>query len=180
MSTKIYTKTGDHGDTGLIGGFRVSKNDPRIQAYGEVDELNSFIGRLISEISNSELKEQLETIQHRLFNIGSLFACTSADHPHLPSFDNSWTTQLEQWMDRWDQNLPTLKAFILPGGHPSAATAHMARTVCRRAERSSIALVNQPGREEPYIYINRLSDYLFVVARICNHLNSTNDIEWHK
>jgi len=183
----IYTKTGDEGKTSLFGGKRVSKADLRITAYGQVDELNANIGLLLAKnettaLSIGTIADVLEPVQHELFVIGSHLAT-----PHdpnntpdaLPSLDHASTGRLEEQIDTLDAELPELKNFILPGGAPSAAQAHIARTVCRRAERAVVLLAE---REEihPDIqqYLNRLSDFLFVLARAFNHAAGVKETNW--
>ena len=173
-ANKIYTRTGDKGQTSLIGGTRVSKSDPRLEAYGTVDELNSVLGVLRAELSSSsdsnlaDADSFLAQIQNELFNVGSQLACEDkAMRTQLPSVHEESIQRLEEKMDEYSQTLAPLKNFILPGGTKAAAYAHVARTVCRRAERNCVLLsdtVDVLNR-----YLNRLSDYLFVLAR---HLNS--------
>ncbi len=164
---KIYTKKGDQGSTGLIGGTRVSKGDVRIEAYGTIDELNSYIG-LISTLDINQLYVgQLQEIQDRLFTIGShLAADPEKSKMQLPDLLESDVEKLEHWMDIMDDALPALTAFILPGGHPNSAHAHVARCICRRAERLVVTLDELEGVESLVLsYLNRLSDYLFVLSR---------------
>jgi cob(I)alamin adenosyltransferase len=164
---KIYTKTGDQGTTSLFGGKRVSKADLRIDTYGTVDELNSYIGLVRDQEINQKRKGILIEIQDRLFTIGSMLA-TEPDNTKvkIPLIQESDVTLLEQEMDKMDTALPPMKYFVLPGGHPSISIGHVARTVCRRAERLTISLANQEPVEPLVIkYLNRLSDYLFVLCR---------------
>ncbi|HVK60501.1 MAG TPA: cob(I)yrinic acid a,c-diamide adenosyltransferase [Bdellovibrionales bacterium] len=188
-SSKIYTRTGDKGKTSLIGGARVSKSDLRLSAYGNVDELNSFIGLLVSELgrelrSNSEmpkLKQELEEIQSDLFNLGSRLACEDAElRKGLPTVSQEHIDQFEKRMDEFSAKLAPLKNFILPGGTPAASVAHVARTVCRRTERDCVALSESGEVVEPEVikYVNRLSDYLFVLARYISHLSGSPEILW--
>ncbi|OGY83726.1 MAG: ATP:cob(I)alamin adenosyltransferase [Candidatus Kerfeldbacteria bacterium RIFCSPHIGHO2_12_FULL_48_17] len=173
--TKIYTKTGDQGETGLFGNQRVRKNHPRLVAYGEVDELNSFIGFLISRINDDGINKKLMAVQENLFIIGAELA-TPKDSPlHTPHIQPHHVQTLEQEIDAWQHDLPPLAHFILPGGDRSAAVAHICRTICRRAERSIIS-VDQQEEIDPEIlkYMNRLSDWFFILARILNkHYNQT-------
>jgi cob(I)alamin adenosyltransferase len=164
---KIYTKTGDQGTTALFGGKRVSKADLRIDTYGTVDELNSWIGLLRDQEINSGRKDFLANIQDRLFTVGSILATepgnTKVKIPHLVGDD---ITALEKSIDQMESELPPMKSFILPGGHQSVSFCHVSRTVCRRAERLVIALNNQETVDTLVIqYLNRLSDYLFVLSR---------------
>ncbi len=168
---KVYTKTGDKGLTGLIGGTRVTKSDHRISLYGEVDELNSHVGliRAYADKSFSQ-KDILKNIQSRLFDLGSQMACEPSEREkfNLPDIDDSHVLELENAIDSMSKNLPVLKNFVLPTGNPCAAHAHVARTVCRRVERNFVAFhkTNPDDLKDIHlIYINRLSDYLFVVAR---------------
>lgn len=164
----IYTRTGDKGTTSLVGGQRVSKADRRIESYGTIDELNSFIGLLMTAIDDAEDEQFLLFIQHKLFTIGSYLA---TDQSTTELKIESQVTQesiekIEHEIDRIDENLPKMKNFVLPGGCRSASLAHVCRTVCRRAERRIYSLAEQAEVEDPVlIFINRLSDYLFVLAR---------------
>lgn len=176
--TKIYTRTGDKGDTSLFTGQRVPKNDPLIEALGTVDECNSAIGMTISLFPRGDLlistRKQLETIQHALFDLGAALATprTRAAEEKIKKtrFDPEETRLLEQWIDRMEENLPPLKTFILPGGHPAGAMLHLARSICRRAERLVIPLhIHADVSDHVMIYLNRLSDYLFVASRFTNH-----------
>jgi cob(I)alamin adenosyltransferase len=177
---KIYTKTGDDGTTGLIGGSRVRKDDAAIECYGTVDELNASLG-LAAVVADEALSDWLRKIQGELFTIGSHLA-TPTDEKRaasLPEIDASWITRLESQIDDAEKSLPPLKNFILPGGTELAARLHLARTVCRRAERSLVNLHSQ--REvDPVIltYMNRLSDWLFVTARRANHAAGVADVPW--
>jgi cob(I)alamin adenosyltransferase len=188
---KIYTGTGDRGKTSLFSGQRVSKANARIEAYGDMDELNSIIGALSANLGppHSDPVEELQQIQTDLFAIGALLATT----PDSPAMDtiagigDEHIEFLEKSIDRMEQALPELKGFILPGGDPTAAWAHVARTVCRRTERRIVGFLDASFKlqtPDPYqralIYINRLSDYLFVFARYCNHLFETPDKLWEK
>lgn len=164
---KIYTKTGDSGETSLIGGKRVSKAELRIRTYGTVDELNAHIGMLRDQPVNKSRLKILTEIQDRLFTMGSLLAspdsASSANLPQLSEQDVSW---LELEIDKMDKTLPPMRSFVLPGGHISVSAGHIARTVCRRAERE-VVLLSDSEQVDPLIikYLNRLSDYLFVLCR---------------
>ena len=181
MSAKLYTKTGDKGKTSLLGGKKVSKADLRIEAYGNVDELNAFVGHLKDhEEVESRLKQQLYWIQEHLFTIGSILA-TEEDFSgfELPKISETEVSQLEVWIDKFDGELPALKNFILPGGHPAVSLAHICRTICRRTERSIIALSNESPVEEVILrFINRLSDYFFIFARALSKLLDAPEIPW--
>ena len=165
---KIYTRTGDNGTTSLFGGSRVPKSHIRLDAYGTIDELNSWMGLLRDQPVNEKRCSEILEIQDRLFTIGSRLATEqTASLARLPSIDLSDSGRLEAWMDRMDEVLPPLRSFVLPGGHPSVSFGHVSRTVCRRAERLVIALHEvSPVDELLRIYLNRLSDYLFVLCRI--------------
>jgi cob(I)alamin adenosyltransferase len=188
---KSYTGTGDHGKTSLFSGERLSKANQRIEAYGDVDELNSIIGALAASIGTEqkELITQLHKVQSNLFNLGSWLA-TTPDSPSaalLKKFSDESAKKLEQAIDRIEENLPTLKGFILPGGTTSSAWAHLARTVCRRAERHIIRcmemenkFLDNENRKAIITYLNRLSDYFFVLARYLNHLSGVQDQLWKK
>ncbi|MBS1626650.1 MAG: cob(I)yrinic acid a,c-diamide adenosyltransferase [Bacteroidetes bacterium] len=182
MSFKIYTKTGDAGKTGLIGGTRVSKSNIRIEAYGTVDELNSFIGVVSDTISDKQSKETLKEIQDRLFTIGSSLACDPDKEIKLktPDLNETDISFLEHQIDAMNEVLPTMKNFILPGGHVAVSTTHVARCVCRRAERICVNMQEHTMEIEPLIikYLNRLSDYLFVLARYIAHQLNVTEIAW--
>jgi cob(I)alamin adenosyltransferase len=219
MAMKIYTKTGDKGMTGLIGGTKVSKSHLRIEAYGTVDELNSFIGLLTDHLSTApspavspsvagglpqakpapapaspdaatshagpllpDTSPFLREIQDRLFTIGSSLACDPEKEPRLkiPDLKEEDVQQLEKEIDRMDAALPPMKSFLLPGGHITVSTAHIARCVCRRAERGCVRLQDEQLFVEPLViqYLNRLSDYLFVLARYAGHQLLVPEIPW--
>lgn len=161
---KIYTKTGDRGQTGLLGGQRVSKNDPCIEAIGEVDELNALLGVLITQTTTPASTALLQRIQKNLFTIGATLADVRTTQKRAPLTQE--VLAMEQYIDELDSHLPELKNFILPGGTPFAAHTHLARAVCRRAERRVVGL---PGIDDVVIYLNRLSDLLFVLARADCH-----------
>lgn len=186
---KIYTRTGDKGKTSLYTGKRLLKNDPILEALGTVDECNSSIGLALSFLNDEEgfsrIKEQLTSIQYSLFDIGASLATprTSASNSKIEQtrFDQEATSLLEKWIDEMEESLPKLTAFILPGGHSSGATLHLARSICRRAERLVVPLNQQSDvADSVLIYLNRLSDYLFVVSRRVNHLLKFPEKEWHK
>lgn len=164
---KIYTKKGDQGSTGLIGGTRIPKHSVRIDAYGTIDELNSFIGFLGDHEIHEKYKEQLLEIQDRLFTIGSsLAADPEKSKMSLPDLREEDILSLETWMDEMDNVLPEMRYFVLPGGHPAVSVAHISRCVCRRAERI-ICELNEREFVAPLVmsYMNRLSDYIFVLGR---------------
>jgi cob(I)alamin adenosyltransferase len=181
---KIYTRTGDDGTTGLIGGGRVSKGDPRIECYGTVDELNAVLG-LVAVAADAELRGWVREVQSALFAIGAYLAApagTPAEQAHVAdATDRARTDRLEQQIDDAQATLPVLRNFILPGGTELAARLHHARTVCRRAERLLVGFA-YADRVAPEIltYFNRLSDWLFVQARRANHLAGEADIPWVK
>ncbi|MEO0337103.1 MAG: cob(I)yrinic acid a,c-diamide adenosyltransferase [Pseudomonadota bacterium] len=181
---KIYTKTGDQGETSLIGGARVKKFDPRLEAYGTVDELNSHIGVLRSDLSQQpgliEVDRFLHRVQHQLFKIGSQLACEDEEmREKLPKLESEVVQEIESEIDRLESELPELKSFILPGGSRLASLCHVCRTVCRRAERRT-AVVKDPTLEQMgiFLFLNRLSDYFFVLARTCNQVCEVADVPW--
>ncbi len=181
-SMKIYTKGGDLGKTSLIGGTRVPKSHIRIESYGTVDELNSFVGLLSDLISNEEIKKILNEVQDRLFTVGSSLACDPDKEPHLkiPDLKEEDIINLEHHIDTMNAVLEPMKSFILPVGHQAISTAHITRCVCRRAERWCVNLQEEDLFVEPMVikYLNRLSDYLFVLARYIGHLNGVADQPW--
>ena len=181
--TKVYTKTGDDGWTGLAGSQRRRKDDLRIQALGEIDELNAVIGVAVSQMEAAlSIGEQLSAIQQQLFNLGAQLAVLPAERREdTPVVTQSNIAMLEQSMDQLNTLLPTLASFVLPGGHPLAAQLHHARTVCRRAERVTVALQQAEAEyAEPITvhYVNRLSDWLFVAARWVNQHYQQPEILW--
>lgn len=182
MSQKIYTKTGDKGSTSLIGGTRVLKSDLRIEAYGTVDELNSWIGFVNDAFNDFSANHILREIQDRLFTIGSSLACDPEKETklHIPDLHASDITLLETEMDTMTQVLPPMKHFVLPGGHTAISVTHIARCVCRRAERCCVQLEAHHGQVAPLIiqYLNRLSDYLFVLARYATKVTGTAEVPW--
>lgn len=185
---KIYTKTGDRGETSLYTGQRVAKNDPFIEAIGSVDECNSSIGVALSFIGDHNVKfeivkEQLRAVQHALFDVGAALATprTRAVNAKLDKtrFDSEATAFLEQWIDAMEVDLPPLHNFILPGGSQGGALLHLARSICRRAERLVVPLTkNTDVSEYVMIYLNRLSDYLFVLSRYVNHIAGSPETPW--
>ena len=177
---KIYTKTGDSGTTSLLGGARVSKANLRIDAYGTVDELNSFLGLLRDQAINENRKDILKEIQDRLFTLGAELASEPGkDNIVKPDLMDSDIQLLENEMDAMDADLAPLKNFILPGGHPSISYAHIARTICRRAERICIAL-SEESTVAPIViqYLNRLSDYFFILGRKMAKELSIEEVKW--
>ena len=180
MAFRIYTKTGDQGKTALFGGRRVAKNDLRVDAYGTVDELNSFVGWLRDSIESPDHRAVLYEIQHRLFTVGAALASDPEEHPPTPDVVEADILMLEQEIDRMDAQLPALKNFILPGGHTSVSVCHVCRTVCRRAERLVVAL-DQAEPVEPLVlqYLNRLSDYFFMLARQLSHDLGAEEVIWN-
>jgi len=180
---KIYTRTGDAGDTGLFGGGRVPKDDPRVEAYGDVDELNASVGLAVAVEVLARIDEVLVPIQRDLFSIGALLATPDLqkmqDHLTKARIDDARIHDLEQAIDACDRELEPLRAFIVPGGTPKAAALHVARTVCRRAERRVISL--QKEVDIPAIvvvYLNRLSDLLFTLARLANARGGAGEATW--
>ena len=182
MSLKIYTKTGDKGTTSLIGGTKVSKSHIRIESYGTVDELNSWLGVMIDHIEDQTTRLTLKEVQDRLFTIGSSLACDPDKEPKLkiPDLHEEDVLFLEKEMDRMNESLPEMKSFILPGGSPAVSFAHVARCVCRRAERICVSMQDESMEIEELVtkYLNRLSDYLFVVARYVGHLKGAEEVKW--
>ena len=188
---KIYTGSGDRGKTSLFSGERVPKDNERIDAYGDLDELNSVIGALIAALprQTEDLRQELEKFQSDLFHIGAWLA-TSPGAPAaaaLQPLDPDGAAALERFIDRIDATLPPLTAFILPGGHPGASWAHIARTVCRRTERRVVRLSADIAHAESaaqlsraVVYLNRLSDYFFVLARHINRLQGIEDTSWKR
>lgn len=182
MAMKIYTKTGDKGTTSLIGGTKVPKCHERIEAYGTVDELNSYIGLCRDLIEVQDQKETLKEIQDRLFTIGSALACDPAKETQLkiPDLLEKDVLFLESEMDKMDESLQPLQVFILPGGHAVVSHIHIARCVCRRTERLVVNLLQEKEAHESLIikYINRLSDYLFVLSRYMAFTLNAEEIPW--
>lgn len=183
VSSRIYTRTGDSGDTGLFGGGRVAKDHPRVAAYGDVDELNSAIGMARACAPTDLADPLLETIQRDLFAIGGHLATPDPDKVRKAleraTLSEQRVAELEAAIDAADLDLPPLKAFILPGGSGKAATLHLARAVCRRAERSVVALARDSTVPPLFlVYLNRLSDLLFTLARLANHRAGAGDTIW--
>lgn len=179
MATKIYTKTGDDGTTGLFGGTRLPKDHIRIEAYGTVDELNAVIGWLISQIQGKEEVLFLQNIQSRLFTVGSNLASDPDKEMITPDLTAADIESVEKEIDRMQAELPALKHFILPGGHADSSAAHLARTVCRRAERRCVTLANISEVDgQILLYLNRLSDYFFVLARWFAFKENVEEIKW--
>lgn len=179
---KIYTRTGDAGETGLFGGGRVPKDHIRVEAYGSVDELSSSIGVAIAVLEDEEVRSRLETLQPDLFAIGAHLATppvTRGKRPTLPPLPIERIEAMESWIDSADTELPPLRAFIMPGGSPAGAALHHARTVCRRAERRVISLAAvEPVEADLLRYLNRLSDLLFALARLVNKRADVPEREW--
>ena len=179
---KIYTKTGDSGDTGLFGGERVSKSSPRIEAYGTVDELNSFIGLAITEIRDPEVKSLLEKIQSQLFNVGADLATPDNEKTrksNIQRVGSDYYLEAEIAIDHFEESLEELKNFILPGGSKAAAHLHVCRTICRRAERAVVDLNKTVNTgDNVSIFLNRLSDLFFVLARYENFVSKVPDTKW--
>lgn len=179
MSSKIYTKTGDKGTTGLFGGARVSKDDVRLEAYGTVDELNSFLGYLKDQVKDEDITELLYQIQNSLFNAGSILATDPSKPEMKMAFDNAVTKQLEVAIDSMQKDLPALMNFVLPGGHPVVSLCHILRTVTRRAERRVVSLSELEDNDiEISIFLNRLSDYFFVLSRYLGKQLNAKEVIW--
>jgi len=182
MASKIYTKTGDLGKTSLIGGTKVPKNHLRIETYGTVDELNSYLGLVGDLLEDAPSKLILKEIQDRLFTVGSSLACDPDKEPlmKLPGLKEADVTLLENEMDKMDEVLPPMKSFILPGGHVAVSTTHIARCICRRTERLCVNMQEHELFIDPLVlkYINRLSDYLFVLSRYAGHLLNVGEVVW--
>lgn len=180
--SKVYTRTGDHGKTSLVGGERVDKASTRLEAYGTVDELNAHLGLLLAEMEECEERLEVERIQNTLFHVGCHLATDQTKAPAkgaalLPEGEEVW---LENAIDRLTVEQPTLTGFILPGGTRAAAQAHVCRTVCRRAERCVFALMAETVvAPQMAVYLNRLSDYLFVLSRKLNFIKGTDEKIWH-
>lgn len=182
MAFKIYTKTGDKGSTSLIGGVRVSKSHIRIESYGTVDELNSYLGMVNDSAGNEKIGGWIRKIQDRLFTLGSELATTPDKEvkmklPDLHQSDIEW---LEQRIDEMNGTLPEMRFFILPGGNLAASTCHVARCICRRAERLVVGMQEHEEHVPDLIvpYLNRLSDFLFVLARYIGHINGAEELPW--
>ncbi|MBM3997555.1 MAG: cob(I)yrinic acid a,c-diamide adenosyltransferase [Planctomycetes bacterium] len=179
--SKIYTKTGDHGDTGLGDGSRVAKDHPRVTAYGSVDELNAVLGVLLLQPLDADMAALLRSIQNDLFDVGADLCLppTDGERPgQVLRVTAEQAERLEREIDRLNERLQPLKSFVLPGGTAAAAWCHVARTVCRRAERDVVALAHiDKINPQVIVYLNRLSDLLFVMARVCNH-DGKDDVLW--
>lgn len=182
MAMKIYTRTGDTGETGLFGGGRVSKTHPRVEAYGDVDELNAAVGMARAIEMMPRIDEVLVPIQRDLFALGALLATPDREKMkrqlEKASIDDRRIRELETAIDDGDAELEPLKSFIVPGGTPKAAALHVARTVCRRAERRVIALDQEEIPAVVIVYLNRLSDLLFTLARVANHRAGAGEVTW--
>lgn len=178
--SKIYTRTGDKGLTSLVGGKRVPKTDPRLHAYGTIDELNSFIGLLVEEIEDEHDKNVLKCIQNMLFNIGAYLATEPVKRKEFKIIiDPEGVAMLESEIDQIDETLPALNYFVLPGGCKSAALAHICRTICRRAEREIYGIDQTEDQSTLLLnYVNRLSDYFFVLARKCSFRTNGEENIW--
>ena len=179
---KVYTKKGDKGKTQLLGGSLVDKNHIKLECYGTIDELNSFIGNIYDQHISIFHKEILLKIQNQLFNLGSIISFDGKKASIiLPNITTQNIKMLEKAIDKMEEELPMLSAFILPSGHPTASKCHIARTICRRAERNLVALSQEEKINNLHIqYLNRLSDYLFVLARVILKENNVQEIEWQK
>lgn len=176
---KIYTKTGDAGETGLFGGARIGKDSARVWVYGEIDELNSVIGLARLEPIDDERDALLARIQSSLFALGAELAAKPGKDVGIDRVDDEDVEQLERAIDAAEEELSPLKTFVLPGGSPTAARLHLARTVCRRAERRAVSLMRDEELRSVVIrYLNRLSDLLFVLARLANHRAGVPDVPW--
>lgn len=182
MAFRIYTKTGDKGKTSLIGGTKVSKGHLRIETYGTVDELNSWIGLVNDHMTDPDVRAMLRESQDRLFTIGASLATDPEKESKMkrPDLHEEDVKMLEDAMDKMDAILPEMKHFILPGGHVAVSHCHIARCVCRRAERLCVALMDEGQPVEPLVlqYINRLSDYLFMLARYVGHQLQVEELPW--
>jgi cob(I)alamin adenosyltransferase len=183
MTERIYTRTGDAGATGLFGGGRVPKSHPRVEAYGEVDELNACIGLAIIAVRDATLRDRLRMLQADLFAIGAHLATQAPEgaksRSHLPDLPTGRAEDIEGWIDEMEAGLEPLRAFILPGGSESAARLHLCRTVCRRAERRVVALAAAANVEPAVlVLLNRLSDFLFVATRTENAEAGYEDTRW--
>jgi cob(I)alamin adenosyltransferase len=184
---KIYTKTGDSGETGLFGGQRVRKDNVRVEAYGEVDELNSTLGLVLVHLGDprmADVAEEMVRIQADLFTIGANLATPAPEdggreNAYIPALEVERIEALERWIDRAETELEPLKTFILPGGTPAAAALHVSRTICRRAERRVVTLLHEAHVRPDYVmYLNRLSDLLFTLARLANRRAGIEDVPW--
>jgi cob(I)alamin adenosyltransferase len=180
---KIYTRTGDDGSTALFGGGRVAKAHPRVAAYGDVDELNAVLGWALTQISSAETAQRIQVVQHDLFTLGAELATPPAaagrKRPETPPLPTARVAEMEEWIDDAERELAPLHAFVLPGGSAAAAALHVARTVCRRAERAVVALgAAETVPPEALVYLNRLSDLLFTLARLENRRAGCDEVLW--
>ena len=184
---KIYTRTGDRGDTGLFGGQRVAKDHTRVDGYGEVDELNAVVGFAVVQLradGEGEMAQRLQEIQADLFAIGANLATPGPEdggrvNTYIPAVPEERVPEMERWIDAAEAEMEPLRSFILPGGGEAAARLHLARTVCRRAERRVITLAREAHIDAgAIVYLNRLSDLLFTLARLANHRSGTGDVAW--
>ena len=178
---KIYTRTGDNGDTGLFDGSRVTKSDPRVAAYGDVDELNAWLGLARVDVADNQISEMIAAIQRDLFALGARLADPArkiADRVTKAIVTTEDISRLEYCIDRLEAELPALRRFILAGGSRPGASLHVARTICRRAERAMVSLGRDAYEPELLVYVNRLSDLLFVMARAANHREGKPETEW--
>ena len=177
--TRIYTRTGDEGETGLFDGTRVAKSDPRVDAYGEVDELASWLGVIRARLDDPDIAAMIDRLQRDLLALGAILAdprqriATRVDKATIGDDD---IRRLEGWIDQFDEEIPPLRRFILAGGSETSAMFHFARAICRRAERRMVGLADVPS--PPLVYINRLSDLLFTMARVVNRRAGVAEIEW--
>lgn len=178
---KIYTRGGDAGETALLGGKRVPKNHPRMEACGTIDELNAAIGLVRTRDLPDDLEQSLAARQHELFALGAELAAQEPGRPGAPRLGNEHIRRLEEQIDAWEDQLPGLTAFILPAGPPAAASLHLARCICRRAERAIVSVAQQ-GEVRPTAleFVNRLSDYLFVAARYANQRLDGREVAWNQ
>lgn len=180
--SRLYTGGGDDGTTSLVGGERARKDSLRLDAYGTIDEFSAFLGWLAAMPLETEIEEELKEVQNRLFDIGGYMASNPGDTglPPVKALDES-RREIEGWIDRLDASTPKIRAFVLPGGCEAAARAHVARTVCRRAERRIVALAREEEVDEEVLrYFNRLSDYLFILSRYLNHKAGVDEIIWQQ
>ena len=179
MANKIYTKTGDDGTTGLFGGGRLPKDHLRIEAYGTVDELNAQLGWVVDLLALEQIPHHLDIVQNELFVVGSMLATKPGKSIGITIIDETSVHQLESWMDELDEQLPALKNFILPGGHQAISSCHLARCICRRAERRVVSLSHTDQVDHLIIrYLNRLSDYLFILSRFVAHRLQIQERVW--
>jgi cob(I)alamin adenosyltransferase len=177
---RIYTRTGDKGQTGLVDGIRTSKDTARVVAYGNVDELNSVLGIVRAASKDQEINSLLESLQKDLFTVGADLATVRRGAHPIPRVTGDMVTSMENAIDRFQEELPPLKVFILPSGSQTGTLLHFARAVARRAERNIVALARTEDINENLIpYLNRLSDLLFVIARVANHREGQEETEWH-